>query len=93
MLRTLLLCLLLASLCLPLGCGGGPSIDWQSRIGAYTYADAEREYGPARGKQDLAEGRVMYVWYDERGTRRWKNVLSLIFDSSGKLQTIDKNER
>lgn len=90
--RMLILCLFLALTILPIACGGGPAVDWQSRIGSYSTADAERDYGPPRGKQELAGGRTLYVWYDERG-RRWKNVLSLVFDSYGKLETIDKTER
>jgi|GEM_PF-6866077 len=90
--RILLIGLLLAMLALPPGCGGKPATDWQSRVGAYTFADAEREYGKPNGKQDLSDDRVMYLWYDQRGSG-WKNVLSLIFDSSGKLLAVDRNQR
>jgi hypothetical protein len=90
--RTLLLLLLFVMTILPIACGGGPAIDWQSRVGAYSTADAERDYGPPRGKQELEGGRFLYVWYDESG-RRWKNVLSLVFDADGKLEKIDKAER
>lgn len=42
-------------------------IDWNSRIGAYTYDDAVREYGPPDKSAKLTDGTMVADWRTARG--------------------------
>ena len=85
--------LLGALLCFSLvACGGGKRIDWEARVGVYTLAQAQDEYGEPQGFQDLSDGTRLYLWYDY-GSAKWHNVLALIFDNQGRLVKMERDQR
>ncbi len=40
-----------------------PPVDWDSRIGHYTYAQAVTDLGPPDRHARLSDGKVMYKWF------------------------------
>jgi hypothetical protein len=52
--------------CLLAGCATG-KIDWGTRIGAYTYDEAVREYGPPDKSAKLSDGTSVHEWLTWRG--------------------------
>lgn len=49
------------------GCAG-PKIDWQARVGSYTYDQAVLEMGPPdRGPATLQDGTKVAEWLTQRG--------------------------
>ncbi len=73
-------------------CGGTEAINWDSRVGVYTYEQAKEDWGEARGKQELSNGNTLYMWYDQ-GKRGWYDVLALVFGPDGTLVEVEKNDR
>jgi len=49
------------------GCATGPKIDWNSRIGNYTYDQAVMELGPADRIATLTDGTRVAEWLTSRG--------------------------
>ena len=49
------------------GCATGPTIDWESRIGNYTYDEAVLEYGPPDKKETLSDGTIVAEWLVRKG--------------------------
>jgi hypothetical protein len=49
------------------GCATTGKIDWNSRIGTYTFDQAVREYGPPDKSADLADGTRVTEWLLQRG--------------------------
>jgi hypothetical protein len=45
------------------GCATTPPIDWNSRVGHYTYAQAVTEFGPPDRQARLSDDKVMYKWF------------------------------
>ena len=62
-LRNFFLCSLLA---LAFGCATN-KIDWQSRVGAYTFDDAVREMGVPEREAKLSDGSRVAEWLTSRG--------------------------
>lgn len=60
--------LLGAVLVVPVGCATR-KIDWESRIGTFTYDDAIRELGPPDKSADLSDGTRVADWTTMRGMR------------------------
>ena len=61
--RDLVKCLPMALVALALaGCVTGPKIDWQSRVGNYTYDQAVMESGPPDKYAKLSDGTVVAEW-------------------------------
>jgi hypothetical protein len=58
------LCLALALLA---GCATGPKIDWNARIGSYTYDQAVIDFGPPDRQAKLADGTQVVEWLTQRG--------------------------
>ena len=56
------LLILLAFLPLFSGCASRPKVDWNSRIGNYTYNQAVLEMGPPDGEVTLNDGRKVAQW-------------------------------
>lgn len=52
------------------GCAFGPKIDWNGRIGKYTYDQAITELGPPDKSADLANGVRVAEWLTQRGYDR-----------------------
>jgi hypothetical protein len=48
-------------------CATGPKIDWQSRVGNYTYDQAVLELGPPDKQARLADGTQVAEWLTHRG--------------------------
>lgn len=48
------------------GCASS-RIDWNTRIGSYTYDDAVREYGPPDKSAKLTDGTLVADWRTARG--------------------------
>jgi hypothetical protein len=61
--------LTLAALCLfAAGCAT-QRVDWNSRIGTYTYDDAVRELGPPYKQAELSDKSLVADWITGRGAR------------------------
>lgn len=58
----------LALLALAAGCAT-QKIDWNSRVGAYSYDDAIRELGPPDKSAKLTDGSTVADWLTGRGMR------------------------
>lgn len=65
----------------PVGCR---SVDWDSRVGNYTYDDAVRDYGPPDNSEALGNGSRVSSWTTSVG-RNWIDKLILTFDENGVL--------
>lgn len=63
--RCLLLGLLLATLVAG-GCASTKKIDWDARIGSYTYDQAILDLGPPDKKETLSDGRQVAEWMTAR---------------------------
>ena len=62
MLRNLPL-LLLAAVVVLTGCSSTPKVDWNTRIGNYTYDQAVAEKGPPDKSAKLTDGSTVAEWY------------------------------
>jgi hypothetical protein len=53
------------------GCTTRPPIDWNNRVGHYTYDQAMAELGPPDRQARLSDGKAVYKWFVQRpvGTR------------------------
>jgi hypothetical protein len=49
------------------GCSSAPKIDWDSRIGTYTYDQAVADMGPPDKSSPLEDGSKVADWYVRRG--------------------------
>ena len=45
------------------GCATAPPVDWNSRIGLYTYAQAVSELGPPNRQSRLSNGATVSKWF------------------------------
>jgi hypothetical protein len=45
------------------GCATAPPVDWDSRVGHYTYAQAVKEFGPPNRKARLSNGTTEFKWF------------------------------
>ncbi len=45
------------------GCATAPSVDWNSRVGNYTYAQAVNELGPPNRESHLSSGATVVKWF------------------------------
>jgi uncharacterized membrane protein YedE/YeeE len=50
------------------GCKSTPKIDWNSRIGTYTYDDAVMELGPPDKYTTLTDGKIVADWIKVTGS-------------------------
>jgi hypothetical protein len=48
-------------------CATGPKIDWQSRVGNYTYDQAVMDFGPPDKYAKLGDGSQVAEWLTSRG--------------------------
>jgi hypothetical protein len=49
------------------GCASAPKIDWQSRVGSYTYDQAVLDFGPPDKYAKLGDGTQVAEWLTSRG--------------------------
>jgi hypothetical protein len=59
---------LLLSVVLSTGCSSTPKIDWNSRIGVYSYDQAVMEMGPPDRATQLSDGSTVAEWFVRRGS-------------------------
>jgi len=71
------------------GCAG---IDWDNRVGQYTYDEAVKEYGPPDNSSKLTNGNMVYSWVTGQGSN-WTDKLILTFTPEGKLIIVIKNKQ
>jgi len=45
------------------GCITTPPVDWDSRVGHYTYSQAVAELGPPSRSARLSDGKIEYKWF------------------------------
>ena len=62
-----LLLVLFALLC-P-GCASKPKVDWNQRVGSYTYDDAVLELGPPVASTRLQDGTTVAEWFLKHGSQ------------------------
>ncbi len=48
------------------GCQTTPSVDWNSRVGNYTYDDAITQLGPPDKQAKLSDGKMVAEWIKHR---------------------------
>jgi hypothetical protein len=48
-------------------CATSPKIDWQSRVGSYTYDQAVLEFGPPDKQAKLVDGTLVCEWLTWKG--------------------------
>lgn len=61
---------LLALLVWAAGCQTTPKIDWNSRVGSYTYDQAVLDFGPPDRFAKLTDGTIVAEWVTHRGYSR-----------------------
>ena len=49
------------------GCASGKQVDWNSRIGTYTFDQAVLELGPPDKQAELSDGTLVAEWETARG--------------------------
>jgi len=61
-----LLIALAATLMLLGGCASKPKVDWDARVGTYTYDDAVKQLGPPERFTELGDGSAVGEWFVKR---------------------------
>jgi hypothetical protein len=49
------------------GCKTAPPVDWNARVGTYTYDQAVTELGPPDNQATLTDGQTVAKWVTHRG--------------------------
>jgi len=52
-----------------MGCASHPKVDWNSRIGSFTYDQAVLELGPPAAHTRLDDGTVVAEWFLSHGSQ------------------------
>lgn len=63
------------------GCATQPDVDWNGRIGTFTYDNAIAELGPPDKQSKLADGKTVAVWINRRSSGRNLNTFPGIYGS------------
>ena len=50
------------------GCQTTPKVDWESRVGEWTYNDVIKDMGPADKRETLSDGTKVAEWLLQKGT-------------------------
>ena len=58
----------LGMLLLGISCASTPRVDWDSRVGSYTFDQAVLEMGPPERATDLSDGTKVAEWFLKRGS-------------------------
>lgn len=66
-------------------CATGPKVDWQSRVGEYTFDQAVLELGPPDKDAKLTDGMRVSEWL----TYRSRTGTYLTYGRGGLVQTVD----
>ena len=67
----------------------GPKIDWNARIGSYTFDEAVREMGPPERQATLSDGSKVVDWVTERAYQSGGIGFGSRFYSSGRYGYYD----
>ena len=62
-----LLAILFLAVAFIVGCKTTPPIDWNSRVGNYTFDQAVSEFGPPDRQAKLSDGKTVAEWITQRG--------------------------
>ena len=62
-----LLAILFLAVAFIVGCKTTPPIDWNSRVGNYTFDQAVSEFGPPDRQAKLSDGKTVAEWVTQRG--------------------------
>ncbi len=54
---------MIAAALLGVSCASTPKVDWNARIGSYTYDDAVKELGPPASFATLTDGGAVAEWF------------------------------
>jgi hypothetical protein len=75
------------------GCATKPPIDWDSRVGHYTYSQAVTELGPPDRQARLSDGKAVYKWFVQPpGGARFNSGMSYYGSTGfGASQTVGSN--
>ena len=60
--------LTLGVLFLSVSCASTPKVDWESRVGNYTFDQAVLDMGPPERSSDLSDGSKVADWFLRRGS-------------------------
>jgi hypothetical protein len=60
--------MVLTMVSLLVGCASTPKVDWDSRVGHYTYDQAVTELGPPDRSSPLSDGQTVAEWFLKRGS-------------------------
>ena len=58
------------------GCATTPPVDWNARIGNFTYAQAVTELGPPARQATLSNGKLVCKWFKSPTTPRFNSGMS-----------------
>lgn len=91
--------ILLAAVLFLAGCATTRQVDWNSRVGFYTYDQAIVEFGPPDKQATLSDGRTVAEWISRRlgssggrsGTVTAAHRLRLSFGTDGRLADWARN--
>jgi hypothetical protein len=72
-----------ACLILAVGCASTPKVDWDSRVGSYTFDQAVLEMGPPERASDLSEGSKVAEWFLRPGSSMSFGVGTGYYGSGG----------
>jgi hypothetical protein len=111
-----LLAILALAATLITGCKTTPPVDWNSRVGTYTFDQAVIELGPPDKQAKLSDGKTVAEWIthyynnsgfsvgtgffngpagvgvvQSTGSSGYDKILTLTFDTGGKLVSWSKN--
>jgi hypothetical protein len=66
--KALSLVILFLAIVLTSGCKTMPAVDWDSRVGAYTYNQAVADMGPPARQSKLSDGKTVDQWITLHGS-------------------------
>jgi len=76
---------LLGMLVLAISCASTPKVDWESRVGTYTFDQAVLELGPPERASDLSDGTKVAEWFLKRGSSMSIGVGTGFYGSSSRV--------
>jgi hypothetical protein len=75
----------LGILLLGISCASTPKVDWDSRVGSYTFDQAVLELGPPERASDLSDGTKVAEWFLKRGSSMSFGVGTGFYGSSSSV--------
>jgi hypothetical protein len=81
--KSLLLAVSFLAAALLAGCTTVPPVDWNSRVGNYTYDQAVAEYGSPTTQSQSNDGKVVAKWVTQQNTGASLNTGMAYYGSTG----------